>query len=211
MKDLEIRGAGNLLGGEQSGHIAGVGFDLYLRLVGEAVTNFRGDTEEAAPAEVKIELPINAHMPHEYVSSERLRLAAYREIAQATSAEALDEIREELVDRYGAIPEPTENLFQVALLRLKAREVAVREIQLMGPKVRVFPVNGLPESRKMRLERMYPGALYKQIPGTEDWQILLPRPKTARVGGKDLVDREIIDWAESFIDLILAEKAPVQQ
>ena len=211
MKDLEIRGAGNLLGGEQSGHIAGVGFDLYLRLVGEAVANFRGDTEEAAPAEVKIELPINAHMPHEYVSSERLRLAAYREIAQATSAEALDEIREELVDRYGAIPEPTENLFQVALLRLKAREVAVREIQLMGPKVRVFPVNDLPESRKMRLERMYPGALYKQIPGTEDWQILLPRPKTARVGGKDLVDREIIDWAESFIDLILAEKAPVQQ
>lgn len=209
MKDLEIRGAGNLLGGEQSGHIAGVGFDLYLRLVGEAVANYRGDAEDTAPAEVKIELPVNAHLPHEYVSSERLRLAAYREIAQATDSAALDEIREELVDRYGAIPEPTENLFQVALLRQAAREVNVREIQLMGPKVRVFPVNHLPESRKMRLERMYPGALYKQIPGTENWQILLPRPKTARVGGKDLVDREILDWAHSFIDLILRGKAPV--
>ncbi|QRZ61170.1 transcription-repair coupling factor [Rothia sp. ZJ932] len=208
MKDLEIRGAGNLLGGEQSGHIAGVGFDLYLRLVGEAVANYRGDDTEAAPAEVKIELPVNAHLPHEYVSSERLRLAAYREIAQATSEAALDEVREELIDRYGAVPEPTENLFQVALLRIAAREVGVREIQLMGTKVRVFPVNDLPESRKMRLERMYPGALYKQIPGTEDWQILLPRPKTAKIGGKDLVDREILDWTHSFIDLILREKAP---
>ena len=81
MKDLEIRGAGNLLGGEQSGHIAGVGFDLYVRLVGEAVAEFRGDGE-AEPSEVKIELPVDAHLPHDYVPGERLRLEAYRKIAE---------------------------------------------------------------------------------------------------------------------------------
>ena len=83
MKDLEIRGAGNLLGGEQSGHIADVGFDLYVRLVGEAVAEFRGDAEPER--EVKIELPIEAHLPHEYVQSERLRLEMYKRLADVRS------------------------------------------------------------------------------------------------------------------------------
>ena len=82
MKDLEIRGAGNLLGGEQSGHIAGVGFDLYIRMVGEAVADYRaavdGGVEEEPPLEVKIELPVDAHVPHDYAPGERLRLQAYR-------------------------------------------------------------------------------------------------------------------------------------
>ena len=85
MKDLEIRGAGNLLGGEQSGHIQGVGFDLYIRLVGEAVAEYRGEAEEKA-AEMKIELPVNAHLPHDYVPGERLRLEAYRKLAGAHHA-----------------------------------------------------------------------------------------------------------------------------
>ncbi|GGH63116.1 transcription-repair coupling factor [Rothia aerolata] len=201
MKDLEIRGAGNLLGGEQSGHIAGVGFDLYLRLVGEAVANFRGDEDDAAPAEVKVDLPVNAHLPHDYVSSERLRLAAYRQIAQAVSEEELAEAHEELVDRYGEVPEATENLFRIASLRLRARAVGLSEIVAMGPKVRFFPVD-LPESKIMRLNRMYPGSLHKQIPGTEQWQILVPRPKTARVGGKDLVDEAMVQWTNDFIRAI---------
>ena len=109
MKDLEIRGAGNLLGGEQSGHIAGVGFDLYVRLVGEAVASFRGDGSEVAPVEVKIELPVDAHLPHEYVPGrgyprevgERLRLEAYRKLASVADEAGLAEIEAELVDRYG--------------------------------------------------------------------------------------------------------------
>ena len=92
MKDLEIRGAGNLLGGEQSGHIEGVGFDLYIRLVGEAVADFRGDAE-APPAEVKIELPVDAHLPHDYVPGERLRLEAYKKLASVETDEGLAEIR----------------------------------------------------------------------------------------------------------------------
>ena len=94
MKDLEIRGAGSILGAEQSGHIAGVGFDLYVRLVGEAVTAFKkavrgrrtGEDVEEEPAEVRVELPIDANIPHDYIPVERLRLDAYRRIAGATSA-----------------------------------------------------------------------------------------------------------------------------
>ena len=101
MKDLEIRGAGNLLGGEQSGHIAAVGFDLYIRLVGEAVADFRGEVAEEL-AEVKVELPINANLPKDYITGERLRLDAYRRVAEVATPEQLAEVRAELVDRYGA-------------------------------------------------------------------------------------------------------------
>lgn len=138
-----------------------------MRLVGEAVANFQHGEKEETPAEIKVDLPVNAHMPHDYVSSERLRLSAYRQIAQALTIEELNEAREELVDRYGALPEPVENLFTIAALRQRARAVGLREIVAMGPKVRFFPVNNLPESKQMRLERMYPGSLYRQVPGTD--------------------------------------------
>src|SRR4029079_8533133 len=124
MKDLEIRGARNLLGGEQSGHIAGVGFDVYIRLVGEAVADFRGDGGEAAPAEIKIELPVDAHLPHEYVPGERLRLEAYKKLATVQDEAGLAEIEAELRDRYGAPPEPVRNLLQGAHLRTRAPPAA---------------------------------------------------------------------------------------
>ncbi len=92
MKDLEIRGAGNLLGGEQSGHIAGVGFDLYVRMVGDAVAEFRGDRDSEPQPDMKIELPVDAHLPHDYISHERLRLEAYRKLAAAETDDVLDEI-----------------------------------------------------------------------------------------------------------------------
>jgi transcription-repair coupling factor (superfamily II helicase) len=112
MKDLEIRGAGNLLGGEQSGHIAGVGFDLYVRLVGEAVADFR-DPERAGAAElvdVKVDLPVDANLPPDYVPGERLRLSAYRSLAEASTGEAVEGVRAELVDRFGPTPPQVENL-----------------------------------------------------------------------------------------------------
>ena len=103
LKDLEIRGAGNLLGGEQSGHIAGVGFDLYVRMIGEAVTELRGDGPAERP-EVRVELPVDAHIPHDYVPGERLRLEAYTRIAAIDSADDIDAVRDELADRYGPPP-----------------------------------------------------------------------------------------------------------
>ena len=105
MKDLEIRGAGNLLGGEQSGHIEGVGFDLYVRMVGEAVRQFKGEEPEEV-ADVKVDLPVDAHLPHEYMGVERLRLEMYRKVAEAKTEERLAEVEAEMRDRYGAPPEP---------------------------------------------------------------------------------------------------------
>ena len=201
MKDLEIRGAGNLLGGEQSGHIAGVGFDLYLRLVGEAVANFRGE-QENTEVEVKVDLPVNAHIPHDYIDAERLRLQAYRQIASADTDQKIAEAREELHDRYGALPEPVENLLQVAVLRREAREAGIHEITALGPKLRVVSGEPLPESRQMRLKRVYPGSTHTQPKGLDTWLTLVPRPKTLPVGGVDLIDGSMLEWCSKFINSI---------
>ncbi|MCJ8504321.1 transcription-repair coupling factor [Kocuria flava] len=204
MKDLEIRGAGNLLGGEQSGHIAGVGFDMYLRLVGEAVAEYRGEEDER-PAEMKIELPVNAYLPHDYVPGERLRLEAYRNLANAATDEAIQEVADELADRYGELPEPVQNLLEVARFRVVARAAGLTDVGAMGTMIRFAPAD-LPESRRMRLTRLYPGAQLKTVPGTETAQVLIPKPKTARIGGKDLVDREILEWARGVVEAVFAKE-----
>ncbi len=177
MKDLEIRGAGNLLGGEQSGHIAAVGFDLYIRLVGEAVADFRGEAPEELP-EVKVELPINANLPRDYITGERLRLEAYRRIAEVGTPEQLAEVRAELTDRYGTPPESVENLLAVADFRLHARRYGVHEIAVQGRYVRFAPLE-LRESQTLRLQRIYKGSLVK--PALR--QILVPRPDRHRAHG----------------------------
>lgn len=200
MKDLEIRGAGNLLGGEQSGHIQGVGFDLYIRLVGEAVADFRGEAEEKA-AEMKIELPVNAHLPHDYVPGERLRLEAYRKLAAAQTNEAIDEVLAELVDRYGELPLPAQNLVAVARFRVGAREAGLSDVALQGNFIRFSPAQ-LPESKVMRLNRMYPGSQAK--PALD--AVLIPKPKTARIGGRDLQDAEILEWADGVIRNIFSDQ-----
>ncbi|MFJ6027565.1 transcription-repair coupling factor [Pseudarthrobacter sp. NPDC092424] len=200
MKDLEIRGAGNLLGGEQSGHIQGVGFDLYIRLVGEAVADFRGEAEEKA-AEMKIELPVNAHLPHDYVPGERLRLEAYRKLASALTNEAIDEVLAELVDRYGEPPLPAQNLVAVARFRVGAREAGLSDVALQGNFIRFSPAR-LPESKVMRLNRMYPGSQAK--PALD--AVLIPKPKTARIGGRDLQDAEILEWANGVIRNIFTDQ-----
>lgn len=207
MKDLEIRGAGNLLGGEQSGHIAGVGFDLYVRMVGEAVADYRRQLEtgepsaggwEEPPLEVKIELPVDAHVPHDYAPGERLRLQAYRAIASVNTEADIAAVREELVDRYGKLPEPVENLLLVAGLRMLARACGVGEIVLQGTNIRFAPVE-LRESQELRLKRLYPGTVIK--PAVH--QVLVPRPKTAKVGGKPLVGRDLLGWTGEFLASIL--------
>jgi transcription-repair coupling factor (superfamily II helicase) len=200
MKDLEIRGAGNLLGGEQSGHIQGVGFDLYVRLIGEAVADFRGDAVDL-PAEIKIELPVDAHLPHDYVPGERLRLEAYKKLATVETFEAVDEIEAELRDRYGAPPKPVENLLEVARLRVVARAARIGDIGVQGKVVRFGPVKDLRESQQLRLMRLYPGTLVKDALGT----ILVPAPMTARVGGKPLRDVEVLTWARQLITAVLLD------
>ena len=168
MKDLEIRGSGNLLGGEQSGHIAGVGFDLYVRMVSEAVAAYKkalarsgkagadvigfeeGDEEDV---ELRIELPVDATVPEDYIPHERLRLEAYTKFAAARSGEQVDDVLEELADRYGPVPEATARLAALARLRALAAELGVREIVAQGKSVRFAPVD-LPESARMKVTRL---------------------------------------------------------
>ena len=197
MKDLEIRGAGNLLGGEQSGHIAGVGFDLYVRMVADAVAEFRGE-KETEKLDVKIELPVDAHIPHEYIGHERLRLEAYAKISAADGEDAIDSVRAELTDRYGAVPESVERLFAVATLRSRARAVGLTDITAQGRYVRFAPVE-LPESAQLRLKRLYPGTVLKPAIRT----ILVPFPTTAKVAGKPLHDAALLVWVGDLIDAVL--------
>ncbi len=193
MKDLEIRGAGNLLGGEQSGHIADVGFDLYVRLVGEAVAEFRGEESEETD-EVRIELPVDAHLPHDYVPSERLRLEMYKRLSEVRNDADVDEIREELVDRYGPPPEVAETLLAVARFRARARAAKLTEIGVMGKNVRFAPVS-LPDSRVVRLNRLYPKA---KVHSQAD-SMLVPRPLGSATGS----GIALLEWARGVIDQII--------
>jgi transcription-repair coupling factor (superfamily II helicase) len=197
MKDLEIRGAGNLLGGEQSGHIADVGFDLYVRLVGEAVHEFRGDAEPEL-REVRIELPIDAHLPHEYVPSERLRLEMYKRLAEVRSDDDVDQLQAELEDRYGNPPEEVVSLLFVARFRARARQAGIGEITISGKYVRFAPVS-LPESRVVRLQRLHPKSVVKPQVDT----ILVPRPQTAAVGGRPISGIALLEWARKIIDAVI--------
>jgi len=204
LKDLEIRGAGNLLGGEQSGHIADVGFDLYVRLVGEALAEYKDEPVREA-LEVKVELPIDAHIPAEYVPHERLRLEAYKRLADATSDTAVDEVAAELMDRYGPLPRPVESLLEVARFRVLARSAGLSEVVLQGSGVRFHPVQ-LPESGQMRLTRLYPRTLVKPAVRT----IVVPRPATAPMGGTPLRDTDLLSWAADLVKAVLLPASPLE-
>jgi transcription-repair coupling factor (superfamily II helicase) len=207
MKDLEIRGAGNLLGGEQSGHIEGVGFDLYVRMVGEAVQAFKGERPEEEP-EVKIDLPVDAHLPTEYINVERLRLEMYRKLAEARDEAQLAEVVAEMTDRYGEPPEQVSNLIAVARFRLLARAYGLTDVSVQGRHLRFSPLP-LPDSKQLRLKRYHPDAVYK--PATD--QVSVPRPTTrpsrgSLGGGEPLRDRALLDWCAQLLSDVLGA-APV--
>ncbi|HSN42788.1 MAG TPA: TRCF domain-containing protein, partial [Propionibacteriaceae bacterium] len=202
-KDLEIRGAGNLLGGEQSGHIADVGFDLYIRLVCEAVSDFRGEDTEPEP-EMRIELAVDANLPVDYVESERLRLEMYKRLAEVRSDADIAEVEAELTDRYGPLPEAASALLDVARFRLLCREVGLTEVITQGNAIRFGPAS-LPESREMRLMRLHPGSVIKSQAGF----VLVPRPMTARVAGEPIVGPELLTWATHVVRDIFAPLTPL--
>jgi transcription-repair coupling factor (superfamily II helicase) len=198
MKDLEIRGAGNLLGGEQSGHIADVGFDLYVRLVGEAVAEFRGQDAEPEP-EVRIELPVDAHLPTDYIESERLRLEMYKRLAEVRGEADVKAVEAELHDRYGTPPPEVLNLIEVARFRLLARTAGLTEIVGQGRFIRFGPAH-LPESRVLRLQRLYPRSVVKDVAGS----VLIPRPTSSTVAGEPLKDTDLLRWATEVVNQVLA-------
>ncbi|MEY2672785.1 MAG: transcription-repair coupling factor [Actinomycetota bacterium] len=191
MKDLEIRGAGNLLGGEQSGHIADVGFDLYVRLVGEALAEYKGETGQSDD-EMRLELPVNAYLPHDYVPAERLRLEMYKRIAACQSESDIAEVEAEMADRYGPLPEPVQMLLKVASLRQVAKAAGLREV-IAGPSSVRFANIVLPESKQLRISRLYPRTLIKSASES----ISVPRPGNQ-------TDAELLEWVNGVITAFTA-------
>lgn len=204
LKDLEIRGAGNLLGGEQSGHIAGVGFDLYIRMVSEAVAGITGQdsrTEAEKAAETRIELPVDAYVPETWVTSERLRLEIYTKIAASTNETQRADIRGELVDRYGSVPVEVDRLFALAKLREKVRSVGIEEITMQGNNVRFAPVV-LPDSRQARLRRLYPKSIAK--PAIRMILVPLPVENERRLGAAKVIEGDaVVQFVEQVIDSVM--------
>jgi transcription-repair coupling factor (superfamily II helicase) len=192
MRDLEIRGAGNLLGNDQSGHIAAVGYDLYVRMVSEAVAELKGEPVRE-PVEITIDLPVKASLPESYVGREDLRLEAYRRLVEVRDPSDVDDLRREWVDRYGPIPETAAALLEVGSLRAECLRTGVTEVSAAPSRpgapgspakagevvARLSPL-GLPLSAQVRLGRLHPRAIWKQ----EQAQLIVPLP-----AGEDLALR----------------------
>ncbi len=182
MRDLEIRGAGNLLGGDQSGHIAAVGYDLYVQMVTEAVAELKGE-EVRPPAEIRLDLPVTANLPVDYVAREDLRLEAYRRLATVTTHAEVDDIETEWLDRYGPLPEPAQALLRIGHLRAECARLGVREVAVVtggaglsggGFTARLSPLE-LKASQRVRLSRLAPKAVFKEDIG----QLVIPLPRGA--------------------------------
>ncbi|MBR6460181.1 MAG: transcription-repair coupling factor [Actinomycetaceae bacterium] len=212
MKDLEIRGAGTMLGSEQSGNIEGVGFDLYVRMIGEAVERMRGkgrggvradDGEDAVElSEIRIELPVEAYLPESYIPSERLRLEMYQKIAGACNEAEREEVREELRDRYGEIGEEVERLFAIGRLRELCARAGISEVTMMGQSVRLAPV-ALPDSRQARLKRLYPASRLK--PAIRALIVPTVRGRT-RLGEQETLENEaLLDWLTQLITSVFLD------
>jgi transcription-repair coupling factor (superfamily II helicase) len=153
MKDLEIRGAGNLLGVKQSGHIAALGFDLYSQLLAEAVEELKAKqsgevTERTVPGEAgespSISLPLDAHIPEEYISNLNTRLGLYNRLARVEHLDEVENMARELQDRFGRLPHPVENLLYIVKVKILAVRAGVSSISTQGRQIVIKPENAAP-------------------------------------------------------------------
>jgi transcription-repair coupling factor (superfamily II helicase) len=177
LRDLQIRGAGNLLGRDQSGHIAAIGYDLYVQMVSEAVSELKGEPRPQ-PVELSLDLPDAAHLPSSYVEAEDVRLEAYRRLTAVRTHQQIDDVRTEWEDRFGALPAPARALLDVARLRVECLRLGITDVAVAVPRpgmggsggsggragpratVKLSPLT-LPASAEVRLRRLAPGATYQ--------------------------------------------------
>ena len=194
MRDLEIRGAGNVVGAEQSGHVAAVGFDMYSQLLKEEIGELTGEPVEQE-VDIKIELPVDAHLPHDYVEDATQRLELYQRISAVRDAAGVKDVREELADRFGELPAPADRLVTIAALRAALRRWGVTEVVLTPrDQLRVSPVD-LRDSQVVRLERNHPGYKLKR----DQAVVLIPLPKPR--------PDDLVSWvAATLRDLFAAPK-----
>jgi transcription-repair coupling factor (superfamily II helicase) len=165
MRDLEIRGAGNLLGDEQSGHVAALGFELYMQMLDEAVLADRRSADELGEGEelsepVRLDVNVDAYVPADYVPYEQAKIEVHRRVAGALEVADVERLREELEDRFGPVPEPVENLLSLQRARIKFGQAGARTVSFRGDRLAVVPIE-LDAARARRLHEELPGALYE--------------------------------------------------
>ena len=196
MRDLEIRGAGNILGEAQSGHIAAVGYDLYCQMVTEVVAEMKGEPIEE-PSDLKLDIAVSAFLPETYVPTEDLRLEAYRRLAEVKTQDEVDDVRAEWLDRYGPIPAEAETLLAVGALRATCHRYGIKELTVIMNTARISPVTLL-TSQQLRLTRLSRGTFTGLAWKENEKQLVFPLPAPQRgkaLGGDQLVAklRELLD------------------
>jgi transcription-repair coupling factor (superfamily II helicase) len=178
MRDLEIRGAGNLLGDEQSGHVAALGFELYMQMLDEAVAAAEPELEdEALPEPVRLDVNVDAYVPADYVPYEQAKIEVHRRVAGALEVADVERLREELVDRFGPPPEPVENLLALQRARIKFGQAGARTVSFHGDRLAVVPIE-LDSARAKRLREALPEALYES--GRSQVSVRVPKDGTER-------------------------------
>ncbi|HEY2631487.1 MAG TPA: transcription-repair coupling factor [Solirubrobacteraceae bacterium] len=162
MRDLEIRGAGNLLGDEQSGHVAALGFELYMQMLDEAVRDAGSEEEQEGelPEPVRLDVNVNAYIPADYVPYEQAKIDVHRRVASAIEVADVERLREELEDRFGPVPEPLANLLALQRARIKFGQAGARTVSFRGDRLAVTPIE-LDSVRAKRLRQELPEALYE--------------------------------------------------
>ena len=160
MRDLEIRGAGNLLGDEQSGHVAALGFELYMQMLDEAVHAAQVEGQEEAPEPVRLDVHVDAYVPTDYVPYEQAKIEVHRRVAGAQEVADVERLREELEDRFGPVPEPLANLLALQRARIKFGQAGARAVSFRGDRLAVTPIE-LDSVRARSLREQLPEALYE--------------------------------------------------
>ena len=201
MRDLEIRGAGNILGEAQSGHIAAVGYDLYCQMVTEVVSEMKGEPVEA-PSDLKLDIAVSAFLPDSYVPTEDLRLEAYRRLSEVMTQEQVDDVRREWLDRYGPIPAEAETLLAVGALRAACHTYGITDLTVMMGTARISPVV-LPASKQMRLQRLSANSKFKGLTWREQDKQLVAPLASAQTKGKTVDgDRLVADLHELLNEML---------
>ncbi len=199
MRDMEIRGAGNILGAEQSGHIASIGFDLYIRLLSQAVDEITKGRPVSDPNAVLLDLPLTALIPASYIVDTELRLGMYRRIAGVGSADALEDMRAELVDRFGEVPEEVEHLLALIAVRLRCEALGIESVVEREREMVIRPVETAPLNAKLLARRFGPAVRLTpnsvrvrlpdlRIPWQEALDILLDMIEAVRPARESAID-----------------------
>jgi transcription-repair coupling factor (superfamily II helicase) len=191
MRDLEIRGAGNLLGDEQSGHVAAVGFELYVGMIDEAVRLLAGDSADEGEEPVRMDLPVDAYVPGDYVPYEAAKIEIHRRVAGAREIAQLIMLREELADRFGPVPEPLDNLIRLQDARIKLGRAGARSVDFAGGRMSVTPIE-LDSTGAKALRERVPEALYES--GRETVRVRLPDEPSERF-------RAVVTAAEAILEV----------